>query len=93
MVGVTEGREVQAGAGEEAAEEAEPVLQPLEPGLPETAQAGSRSFDRHLTVALNVEKTIRGKRGQDFKNREVPITARRVAYVAVASLSQAAVST
>jgi hypothetical protein len=33
MVGVTEGCEVEPRAGEEAVEEAGPVLHPLEPGL------------------------------------------------------------
>src|SRR5258708_4035484 len=38
MVGVTEGREVQAGAGEEAFEEAGPVMHPFEPGLHQGGQ-------------------------------------------------------
>jgi hypothetical protein len=33
MVGVTEGREVEAGLGQEAAEETGSVLHPFEPGL------------------------------------------------------------
>ena len=40
MVGVTEGCEVQAGAGEEAVEEPGPVLHPLEPGLDQGGQLG-----------------------------------------------------
>lgn len=38
MVGVTQGCEVQPGAGEEAAEEAGPVLHPPEPGLDQRGQ-------------------------------------------------------
>lgn len=33
MVGVTQGCEVEPGAGEEAVEEARPVLHPFQPGL------------------------------------------------------------
>jgi hypothetical protein len=40
MVEVTEGREVEAGAGEEPVEEAGPVLQSFEPGLHYRGQLG-----------------------------------------------------
>ena len=40
MVGVTEGCEVQAGAGEEAFEQRGPVLHPPEPGLHQGGQLG-----------------------------------------------------
>jgi hypothetical protein len=40
MVGVAEGREVQAGAGKEAFEERGPVLHPPEPGLHQGGQLG-----------------------------------------------------
>jgi hypothetical protein len=38
--GVTQGCEVQAGAGEEPAQEGGPVLHPLEPGLDQRGQLG-----------------------------------------------------
>src|SRR5258706_13234939 len=44
MVGVTEGAEVQAGAGEEALEEGWPVLHPPEPGLNQGGQLGEVAF-------------------------------------------------
>ena len=44
MVGVTEGCEVQAGAGEEAFEEPGPVLHPPEPGLHQRGQLGEVAF-------------------------------------------------
>jgi hypothetical protein len=40
MVGVTEGCEVQAGAGEEVFEERGPVLHPFQPGLHQGGQLG-----------------------------------------------------
>jgi hypothetical protein len=49
--GLQEGCEVEAGAGEEAAEEARPVLHPLEPGL-----AASTSFVLALALrAVHVD--------------------------------------
>ena len=44
MVGVTEGCEVQAGAGEEAVKEPGPVLHPLEPGLHQGGELGQVAF-------------------------------------------------
>ena len=44
MVGVTEGCEVQAGAGEEAFEERGPVLHPFQPGLHQGGQLGEVAF-------------------------------------------------
>ena len=44
MVGVTEGCEVQAGAGEEAFEECGPVLHPPEPGFHQGGQLGEVAF-------------------------------------------------
>ena len=44
MMGVTEGAEVQAGAGEEAFEEGGPVLHPPEPGLNQGGQLGEVAF-------------------------------------------------
>jgi hypothetical protein len=45
-VGVTEGYEVQAGAGEEAFEERGPVLHPFQPGLHQGGQLGEVAFGR-----------------------------------------------
>jgi hypothetical protein len=42
--GLQEGCEVQAGAGEEAAEQGGPVLHPLEPGLDQRSQLGDVAF-------------------------------------------------
>jgi hypothetical protein len=44
MVEVTEGREVEPHAGEEAIEEAGPVLHPFEPGLHQRGQLGDVVF-------------------------------------------------
>jgi hypothetical protein len=44
MVEVTEGREVEPGAGEEAVEEARPVLHPFEPGLDQRGELGDVVF-------------------------------------------------
>lgn len=43
-VGVTEGCEVEAGAGEEPVEETGPVLHPPEPGLDQGGQLGEVAF-------------------------------------------------
>jgi hypothetical protein len=42
--GVIEGCEVEAGAGEEAAEQAGPVLHPPEPGLDQSGELGEVAF-------------------------------------------------
>jgi uncharacterized protein YjlB len=44
MVGVTEGCEVESGAGEEAVEQAGPVLHPPEPGLDQGGELGEVAF-------------------------------------------------
>jgi hypothetical protein len=44
MVGVTEGCEVEAGAGEEAVEQAGPVLHAPEPGLDQGGELGKVAF-------------------------------------------------
>jgi len=44
IAGVTEGCEVQAGAGEEAVEQAGPVLHPPEPGLDQGGELGEVAF-------------------------------------------------
>jgi hypothetical protein len=44
MVGVTEGTEIESGAGEEAVEEAGPVLHPLEPRLDQRGELGEVAF-------------------------------------------------
>jgi len=44
MVGVTEGCEVESGAGEEAVEEAGPVLHSLEPGLDQRGELAEVAF-------------------------------------------------
>ena len=44
MVGVTEGCEVQASAGQEPFEEAGPVLHPFEPGFHQGGQLGEVAF-------------------------------------------------
>src|SRR6266487_371723 len=46
MAGVTEGCEVEAGAGEEAAEQAGPVLHTLEPGLDQAGELGEVAFSQ-----------------------------------------------
>jgi len=54
MVGVTEGSEVQAGAGEEAFEEGGPVLHPFQPGLDQGGQLGEVAFGQVGQGALEV---------------------------------------
>src|SRR6266487_4190735 len=44
MVGVTEGCKIEPGAGEEAFEEAGPVLHPLEPGLDQRGELAEVAF-------------------------------------------------
>ena len=44
MVGVTEGAEVEACGGEEAFQEAGPVLHPLKPGLDQDGELGEVAF-------------------------------------------------
>ena len=44
MVGVTEGAEIESGAGEEAVEEAGPVLHPLEPRLHQRGELSEVAF-------------------------------------------------
>ncbi len=46
MVGVTEGCEVQPGRGEEAAEQAGPVLHPPQPGLDQHGELGEVAFGK-----------------------------------------------
>jgi hypothetical protein len=54
MVGVTEGCEVQAGAGQESFEERGPVLHPFEPGLHQGGQLGEVAFGQVGQGALEM---------------------------------------
>ena len=54
MVGVAEGCEVQAGAGEEAVEEAGPVLHPPEPGLDQRGELADVALGEVGQGALEV---------------------------------------
>jgi len=54
MVGVTEGCEIQAGAGEEPVEEAGLVLHPPEPGFDQGGQLGEVAFGQVGQGSLEV---------------------------------------
>jgi hypothetical protein len=54
MVGVTEGCEVQAGAGEESVEDAGPVLHAFEPGLNQRGELAEVAFGQVGQGSLEV---------------------------------------
>src|SRR5689334_20252932 len=57
MVGVTEGREVQPGRGEEAAEEPGPVLHPAQPGLDQHGELGEVALGEVGQGSLSRDQT------------------------------------